>query len=75
MKSSRNGAAIMLVRSVFVELDIDDISLWGASKGGLNALALAAAVEPGADGNRANTVNPTVIRAPSPAAASPAPTT
>jgi NAD(P)-dependent dehydrogenase (short-subunit alcohol dehydrogenase family) len=60
----QHGGAIVLNGSVFAELGIDGISVYSASKGGLNALGRAAAVELGPDGVRVNTVNPTVIRTP-----------
>ena len=60
----QHGGAIVLNGSVFAELGIEGISVYSASKGGLNALGRAAAVELGPDGIRVNTVNPTVIRTP-----------
>lgn len=60
----QGGGAVVLNGSVFAELGIEGISIYSASKGGLNALARAAAVELGPDGIRVNTVNPTVIRTP-----------
>ena len=60
----QGGGAIVLNGSVFAELGIEGISIYAASKGGLNSLARAAAVELGPDGIRVNTVNPTVIRTP-----------
>jgi NAD(P)-dependent dehydrogenase (short-subunit alcohol dehydrogenase family) len=58
------GGAIVLNGSVFAELGTPGISIYSASKGGVAALARAAAVELGPDAIRVNTVNPTVIRTP-----------
>lgn len=58
------GGTIVFNRSVFAEIGIWGISIYSASKGGIAALARAAAVELGPDGIRVNTVNPTIIRTP-----------
>jgi NAD(P)-dependent dehydrogenase (short-subunit alcohol dehydrogenase family) len=64
MKRQKEGGSIAFNGSVFAELGIAGISIYSASKGGINALARAAAVELGPDAIRVNTVNPTVIRTP-----------
>jgi NAD(P)-dependent dehydrogenase (short-subunit alcohol dehydrogenase family) len=64
MKQQKGGGSIVFNGSVFAELGISGISIYSASKGGVAALARAAAVELGPDGIRVNTVNPTVIRTP-----------
>ncbi|MFG2075158.1 SDR family NAD(P)-dependent oxidoreductase [Nonomuraea maritima] len=64
MKRQRRGGSIVFNGSVFAELGIAGISVYSASKGGVAALARAAAVELGPDAIRVNTVNPTVIRTP-----------
>ena len=64
MKRQKEGGSIVFNGSVFAELGIEGISIYSASKGGVAALARAAAVELGPDGIRVNTVNPTIIRTP-----------
>lgn len=64
MKRQRHGGSVVFNGSVFAELGIAGISVYSASKGGVAALARAAAVELGPDAIRVNTVNPTVIRTP-----------
>ncbi|MEU6095004.1 glucose 1-dehydrogenase [Streptomyces sp. NPDC047079] len=64
MKRQGGGGAIVFNGSVFAELGTPGISIYSASKGGVAALARAAAVELGHDAIRVNTVNPTVIRTP-----------
>ena len=64
MKRQKEGGSIVFNGSVFAELGIEGISIYSASKGGIAALARAAAVELGPDGIRVNTVNPTIIRTP-----------
>ncbi|MGK5739405.1 SDR family NAD(P)-dependent oxidoreductase [Micromonospora sp. URMC 103] len=64
MKRQGGGGSIVFNGSVFAELGTWGISIYSASKGGVAALARAAAVELGPDGIRVNTVNPTVIRTP-----------
>jgi NAD(P)-dependent dehydrogenase (short-subunit alcohol dehydrogenase family) len=64
MKRQKEGGSITFNGSVFAELGIAGISIYSASKGGITALARAAAVELGPDAIRVNTVNPTVIRTP-----------
>lgn len=54
----------MFNASVFAELGAPGVSIYSASKGGVAALARAAAVELGPDAIRVNSVNPTVIRTP-----------
>lgn len=61
---ARGGGAIVFNGSVFAELGTHGISIYSASKGGVAALARAAAVELGPDAIRVNTVNPTIIRTP-----------
>lgn len=64
MKRQGAGGAIVFNGSVFAELGTDGISIYSATKGGVAALARAAAVELGPDAIRVNTVNPTIIRTP-----------
>lgn len=64
MKRQGGSGSIVLNGSVFAELGTWGISAYSASKGGVAALARAAAVELGPDQIRVNTVNPTVIRTP-----------
>jgi NAD(P)-dependent dehydrogenase (short-subunit alcohol dehydrogenase family) len=64
MKKQGGGGSIVFNGSVFAELGTPGISIYSASKGGVAALARAAAVELGGDAIRVNTVNPTVIRTP-----------
>lgn len=64
MKRQAEGGAIVFNGSVFAELGTPGISIYSASKGGVAALARAAAVELGPDAIRVNTVNPTIIRTP-----------
>jgi NAD(P)-dependent dehydrogenase (short-subunit alcohol dehydrogenase family) len=64
MKRQGEGGAIVVNGSVFAELGTPGISVYSASKGGVAALARAAAVELGPDAIRVNTVNPTIIRTP-----------
>ncbi|NEW74874.1 SDR family NAD(P)-dependent oxidoreductase [Streptomyces rhizosphaericus] len=64
MKRQGAGGTIVFNGSVFAELGTPGISIYSASKGGVAALARAAAVELGPDGIRVNTVNPTIIRTP-----------
>ncbi|MGC5022771.1 SDR family NAD(P)-dependent oxidoreductase [Micromonospora sp. DT47] len=64
MKRQGGGGSIVFNGSVFAELGTWGISIYSASKGGVAALARAAAVELGPDAIRVNTVNPTVIRTP-----------
>jgi NAD(P)-dependent dehydrogenase (short-subunit alcohol dehydrogenase family) len=63
MKRQKEGGSIVFNGSVFAELGMDGISIY-STKGGVAALARAAAVELGPDAIRVNTVNPTVIRTP-----------
>ncbi|MFJ8363984.1 SDR family NAD(P)-dependent oxidoreductase [Streptomyces sp. NPDC093984] len=64
LKRQGDGGAIVFNGSVFAELGTHGISVYSATKGGVAALARAAAVELGPDGIRVNTVNPTIIRTP-----------
>lgn len=64
MKQQGEGGAIVFNGSVFAELGTPGISIYSAAKGGVAALARAAAVELGPDAIRVNTVNPTVTRTP-----------
>jgi NAD(P)-dependent dehydrogenase (short-subunit alcohol dehydrogenase family) len=64
MKRQGHGGSIMFNGSVFAELGIEGISIYSATKGGVAALARAAAVELGPDQIRVNTINPTIIRTP-----------
>ncbi|MGI5144760.1 MULTISPECIES: SDR family NAD(P)-dependent oxidoreductase [unclassified Streptomyces] len=64
MKRQSHGGAIVFNGSVFAELGTHGISIYSATKGGVAALARAAAVELGPDSIRVNTVNPTIIRTP-----------
>jgi NAD(P)-dependent dehydrogenase (short-subunit alcohol dehydrogenase family) len=64
MKRQGGRGSIVFNGSVFAELGIEGISIYSATKGGVSALARAAAVELGPDAIRVNTVNPTVIRTP-----------
>jgi NAD(P)-dependent dehydrogenase (short-subunit alcohol dehydrogenase family) len=64
MKRQGHGGSIIFNSSVFAEIGIDGISIYSATKGGVSALARAAAVELGPDQIRVNTVNPTVVRTP-----------
>ncbi|MEW1685499.1 SDR family NAD(P)-dependent oxidoreductase [Streptomyces sp. NPDC093594] len=64
MRRQGQGGAIVINGSVFAELGTPGISIYSATKGGVAALARAAAVELGPDAIRVNTVNPTIIRTP-----------
>nr|WTB28895.1 SDR family oxidoreductase [Streptomyces sp. NBC_00830] len=64
MKQQEGGGSIVFNASVFAELGAPGVSIYSASKGGVAALARAAAVELGPDAIRVNSVNPTVIRTP-----------
>lgn len=64
LKRQGDGGAIVFNGSVFAELGTHGISVYSATKGGVAALARAAAVELGPDGIRVNTVHPTIIRTP-----------
>ncbi|WP_438306366.1 SDR family NAD(P)-dependent oxidoreductase [Streptomyces sp. HUAS TT11] len=64
MKRQGHGGAIVFNGSVFAELGTPGISVYSATKGGVAALARAAAVELGPDAIRVNTINPTIIRTP-----------
>lgn len=64
LKKQGHGGAVVFNGSVFAELGTHGISVYSATKGGVEALARAAAVELGPDGIRVNTVNPTIIRTP-----------
>ena len=63
-KRQGGGGSIVINGSVFAELGVDGISIYSATKGGVEAMARAAAVELGPANIRVNTVNPTIIRTP-----------
>jgi NAD(P)-dependent dehydrogenase (short-subunit alcohol dehydrogenase family) len=63
MKKQGKGA-IVFTSSVLAQISFAGMSIYSASKGGIDALTRAAAVELGPTGIRVNSVNPSITRTP-----------
>lgn len=63
MKKQGKGA-IVFTSSVLSQISFAGVSIYSASKGGIDALTRAAAVELGPHGIRVNSVNPSITRTP-----------
>lgn len=64
MKKQGGGGAIVFNSSVLAQLGAPGTSIYSASKGGVDALTRAAAVELGPFNIRVNSVNPSITRTP-----------
>jgi NAD(P)-dependent dehydrogenase (short-subunit alcohol dehydrogenase family) len=60
----QGGGAIVFSSSVLAQIAFAGTSIYSASKGGIDALTRAAAVELGSSGIRVNSVNPSITRTP-----------
>jgi NAD(P)-dependent dehydrogenase (short-subunit alcohol dehydrogenase family) len=64
MKQQGSGGSVVFTSSVLAQLAAPGTSIYSASKGGLDALTRAAAVELGPFNIRVNSINPSITRTP-----------
>jgi len=64
LKKQGSGGAIVFNSSVLAQISAPGLSIYSASKGGIDALTRAAAVELGPLNIRVNSVNPSITRTP-----------